>query len=41
MLTVVRYKMSIDNIKFCIDDLSTILKNKIKKEFKSKLIKAA
>lgn len=41
VLADVRYRISVDNIEHCIDDLSTVSRNKIKSEFKSKLIKAA
>lgn len=38
-LTDVRYRMNINNIEYCIDDLSSGRKNIIKSEFKSKLKK--
>jgi hypothetical protein len=41
VLADVRYRISVDNIEYCIEDLSTVSRNKIKSEFKSKLIKAA
>jgi SRSO17 transposase len=41
MLAELRYQINIDNIEQYIDELPTKSKNKIKKEFKSLLIKAA
>jgi hypothetical protein len=41
MLAELRYQINVDNIEQHIDEMPTKLKDKIKKEFKSQLIKAA